>query len=199
MNQFLAMGGYAFYVWTSYAVFADLMERRRSEAEAVRPLVRAPLRAVPQPASDALPAPTSPPEQVAPPIAGPEQIHPAAAGPTLTFLAPYANYARGVDTEMSRPQLAYYLLTHMDEVRYATTSQVQDVGEVHYYNERKDRLMNALLAFDPRGTMLAAPTNVAFGPSGEGGLYVANLGRWHICRAQIGVHGQPLAGEQGEL
>ena len=56
-----------------------------------------------------------------------------------------------------------------------------------------------LLAFDPQGTMLAAPTNVAFGPSGDGGLYVANLGRWHICRARVGVHGQPLAGEQGEV
>jgi len=25
MNQFLAMGGYAFYVWTSYAVFAVVL------------------------------------------------------------------------------------------------------------------------------------------------------------------------------
>jgi triphosphatase len=73
----------------------DLMERRRSEAEAVRPLVRAPLRAVPQPASDALPAPTSAPEQVPPPIAGPEQIHPAAAGPTLTSLAPPPQSGQG--------------------------------------------------------------------------------------------------------
>lgn len=50
----------------------------------------------------------------------------------------------------------------------------------------------SLLAFDPLGTMLAAPTNLAFGPPGSGDLYVANLGRWHICRTHIGVAGQQL-------
>jgi gluconolactonase len=50
----------------------------------------------------------------------------------------------------------------------------------------------SLLAFDPQGTMLAAPTNIAFGPSDRGEMYVANLGRWHICRASIGVQGRHL-------
>lgn len=54
----------------------------------------------------------------------------------------------------------------------------------------------ALLAFDPQGTMLAAPTNLAFGCSGSNELYVANLGRWHICRTRIGVNGQRLAGNE---
>jgi gluconolactonase len=47
----------------------------------------------------------------------------------------------------------------------------------------------ALLAVDPQGTMLAAPTNLAF----DGfDLYVANLGRWHICRTTLSVQGRPL-------
>lgn len=46
-----------------------------------------------------------------------------------------------------------------------------------------------LLAVDPQGTMLAAPTNLAF----DGfDLYVANLGRWHICRTTLNVRGRRL-------
>jgi len=47
----------------------------------------------------------------------------------------------------------------------------------------------SLLAFDPQGTMLACPTNVALDDSK---MYVANLGRWHISRANIGLKGRPL-------
>ncbi len=50
-----------------------------------------------------------------------------------------------------------------------------------------------LLACDPQGTMIARPTNVAF--KGKE-MYVANLGRWHICRARCGVKGQPLANQR---
>lgn len=53
----------------------------------------------------------------------------------------------------------------------------------------------ALLAFDPLGTMLACPTNAAFGPAGSDALYVANLARWHICRARVGLSGQKLANQ----
>ena len=53
----------------------------------------------------------------------------------------------------------------------------------------------ALLAFDSMGTMLACPTNAAFGPADSDVLYVANLARWHICRARIGVRGQKLASQ----
>ena len=52
-----------------------------------------------------------------------------------------------------------------------------------------------LLAYDPMGTMLAAPTNLAFGPSGRNEIYVANLGRWHISRARIDARGQRLANQ----
>lgn len=49
-----------------------------------------------------------------------------------------------------------------------------------------------LLAFDPEGTRIARPTNVAFGGPGLEDLYVANLGRWHIGRVHLGVAGQRL-------
>jgi gluconolactonase len=53
-----------------------------------------------------------------------------------------------------------------------------------------------LFAYDPEGTILARPTNAAFGgPKGKD-LYVANLGRWHITRLQTETTGQPLAGER---
>ena len=50
----------------------------------------------------------------------------------------------------------------------------------------------SILAADPRGTVLAAPTNVAFsGPDLET-LVVPNLGRWHLTRGRLGVAGVPL-------
>jgi gluconolactonase len=53
----------------------------------------------------------------------------------------------------------------------------------------------ALFAFDPLGTTLACPTNIAFGPGDSDWMYVANLARWHICRARVGVRGQKLANQ----
>jgi gluconolactonase len=51
----------------------------------------------------------------------------------------------------------------------------------------------ALYAYDPSATMLAAPTNAAFGGPNFDELYFANLNRWHICRVKTGVRGQLLA------
>ena len=51
------------------------------------------------------------------------------------------------------------------------------------------------LAYDRAGTILARPTNIAFGGPSNEYLYVANLGRWHINRARIGVAGQQLANQ----
>ncbi len=51
----------------------------------------------------------------------------------------------------------------------------------------------ALYAYDPGATMLAAPTNAAFGGPNFDELYFANLNRWHICRVKTGVRGQLLA------
>lgn len=59
------------------------------------------------------------------------------------------------------------------------------------YCVRPDRGV-VLLAYDPEGTRIARPTNVAFGGSTFRDLYVANLGRWHIGRVHLGVCGQRL-------
>jgi gluconolactonase len=50
-----------------------------------------------------------------------------------------------------------------------------------------------LLAYDPEGTRIARPTNLAFGGPQFDDLYVANLGRWHIGRVHLGIPGQRLA------
>jgi gluconolactonase len=54
----------------------------------------------------------------------------------------------------------------------------------------------ALFAADREGTMLASPTNAAFGGVHFDELYFANLSRWHICRVPAGVKGQPLANQR---
>jgi gluconolactonase len=51
----------------------------------------------------------------------------------------------------------------------------------------------SLFASDPEGTMLASPTNAAFGGADFDEMYFANLSRWHICRARVGIRGQLLA------
>ena len=50
-----------------------------------------------------------------------------------------------------------------------------------------------VLAEDPEGTLIAAPTNIAF--CGEEGdvLLGANIGRWHVTRYDTGATGHPLA------
>lgn len=53
-----------------------------------------------------------------------------------------------------------------------------------------------LLAYDPAGTMIARPTNVAFGGPNFDQMFLANLGRWHVCRAPAGVKGQLLANQR---
>jgi gluconolactonase len=52
-----------------------------------------------------------------------------------------------------------------------------------------------LFAADREGTMIASPTNIAFGGSNFDEMYFANLSRWHICRVQAGIKGQPLANQ----
>jgi gluconolactonase len=50
----------------------------------------------------------------------------------------------------------------------------------------------SILAADPRGTVLAAPTNVVFVGTGLETLVVPNLGRWHLTRGRLGVAGVRL-------
>lgn len=52
-----------------------------------------------------------------------------------------------------------------------------------------------LFAADREGTMLAGPTNIAFGGPRLDEMYVGNLSRWHICRVRGGVRGQLLANQ----
>lgn len=54
----------------------------------------------------------------------------------------------------------------------------------------------SLFAYDPQGTMLANPTNIAFGGRDQNEMFVANLGRWHICKAKVGVRGQLLTNQR---
>lgn len=54
----------------------------------------------------------------------------------------------------------------------------------------------SLLAYDRAGTILARPTNIAFGGPSNEYLYVANLGRWHINRAHLGIEGQRLVNQR---
>jgi gluconolactonase len=53
----------------------------------------------------------------------------------------------------------------------------------------------ALFAVDREGTMIAGPTNAAFGGANFDEIYFANLSRWHICRVRLGIKGQPLANQ----
>jgi gluconolactonase len=50
-----------------------------------------------------------------------------------------------------------------------------------------------VFAVDREATMIAGPTNAAFGGAGFDEIYFANLSRWHICRVPTDVKGQPLA------
>jgi len=53
-----------------------------------------------------------------------------------------------------------------------------------------------LFAVDREGTMIASPTNAAFGGANFDEMYLANLSRWHICRVHVGVKGQTLANQR---
>jgi gluconolactonase len=49
-----------------------------------------------------------------------------------------------------------------------------------------------ILAEDFEGTLMAAPTNIAFCGRNRDVLLSTNLGRWHITRYEVGVAGHPL-------
>jgi gluconolactonase len=50
----------------------------------------------------------------------------------------------------------------------------------------------SVIAADPRGTAIAAPTNVVFAGDDRSLLVVPNLGRWHLSRGRFGIRGVPL-------
>ena len=47
----------------------------------------------------------------------------------------------------------------------------------------------SLVAEDPRGTVLAAPTNIVFVGERHDEIVVPNIGRWHVTRIPVGVPG----------
>ena len=49
-----------------------------------------------------------------------------------------------------------------------------------------------VVAEDPQGTLLGAPTNVAFAGPELDRLVCANLGRWHLALVESGLRGVPL-------
>jgi gluconolactonase len=49
-----------------------------------------------------------------------------------------------------------------------------------------------IVAEDPQGTLLSAPTNVAFAGPELDRLVSANLGRWHLSLVRSGLRGVPL-------
>jgi gluconolactonase len=59
------------------------------------------------------------------------------------------------------------------------------------YRWRSDEGLT-LVAEDPRGTVLAAPTNIVFTGERHDEILVPNIGRWHVTRIPVGVRGIPL-------
>jgi gluconolactonase len=72
-------------------------------------------------------------------------------------------------------------------------------GEVLISCYRPDRIVHLdaagraeVLAEDPQGTLLAAPTNIAFAGPNLDRLVCANLGRWHLALVESDLRGAPL-------
>ena len=64
---------------------------------------------------------------------------------------------------------------------------------------RPDRILHLdrdgrleIVADDPQGTLLSAPTNVCFAGPGLDRVVSANLGRWHLTLLDLGLRGAPL-------
>jgi gluconolactonase len=64
---------------------------------------------------------------------------------------------------------------------------------------RPDRILHldasgslSVVADDPQGTLIAAPTNVCFVGDGLDRVVSANLGRWHLTEHDLGLVGAPL-------
>jgi gluconolactonase len=74
-----------------------------------------------------------------------------------------------------------------------------DDGGVIVSCYRPDRIVHIardgqveVIAEDPQGTLLAAPTNIVFVGKGRDRLVSANLGRWHLTLLDVGLRGASL-------
>lgn len=72
-------------------------------------------------------------------------------------------------------------------------------GGVLIANYRPDRIHHLdaagtlhVVAQDPHGTLLSAPTNVCFAGEALDRVVSANLGRWHLTLLDLGLRGAPL-------
>lgn len=55
-----------------------------------------------------------------------------------------------------------------------------------------DREGLSVIAQDPEGTVIAAPTNVCFTGPDLDVMVIPNIGRWHLTRIRAGIRGTPL-------
>jgi gluconolactonase len=76
---------------------------------------------------------------------------------------------------------------------------VADDGSIVFACYRPDAIFRwsageglEVLASDPQGTVLNAPTNIAFAGDELDVAVVPNLGGWHLVRGRLGVRGTPL-------
>ena len=77
-----------------------------------------------------------------------------------------------------------------------TAVSVGEGGQVELWRISPDRKKTPL-AHDRWGILLGRPTNLAFGGKNFDDIFVANLGRYTITRAKLGIRGQPPANLQG--
>jgi gluconolactonase len=77
--------------------------------------------------------------------------------------------------------------------------QIADDGTILVSCYRPDRIYAIrdggdpeVLVEDPEGTLIAAPTNIAFCGDGLDRLVVASLGRWHLAVGEVGLRGARL-------
>jgi gluconolactonase len=83
---------------------------------------------------------------------------------------------------------------------------VADDGSLVFASYRPDAVFRwsedeglEVLASDPQGTVLNAPTNVAFTGDELDVAVLPNLGGWHLVRGRLGVRGTPLPRPSVEL
>jgi gluconolactonase len=103
--------------------------------------------------------------------------HPAKVGKPRVFARGFVNVPDGLALDSEKNLYVTCYASH-------SIYRVTPAGKV------------SLFAFDPDGTMIASPTNAAFGGDKFDYIYFANLSRWHICRVQVGTKGQPLANQR---
>jgi gluconolactonase len=104
-------------------------------------------------------------------------------------------FAIGADGQLGEPEL------YCENVgRFSDGLALDDDGNLCVCCYASDEIWRispdrekTLLAHDRWGIRLGRPTNLAFGGENFDEIYVANLGRYTITRAKLGIRGQPPA------